>query len=148
MSRHEREVLHALHEIKDHAPDFETDLAHIRRWLVRFPAANLLDEIDRCETWWTGPKAPRSTGKVANWRSRVRNWLQKQEEIREERGQRAPVAPPAPPAAPPRPRPFTPSQATLDAVERVRHIDYGPSPFRDSSAVPTAPLPEDGEPPA
>jgi len=87
LTTQEREILKALEDLPGHPFRFETDLEFVRRWLIRFPTLDLLDEIDRCYTWWTGPKAPRNTAK-ANWRSRIRNWLQKQEEIRKERGAR------------------------------------------------------------
>ncbi len=80
----EREILKALQEIKSHSFDFETDLGYVRKWLIRFPQLNLLDEIDRCVTWWMGPRAPRKPGR-ANWRSRIRNWLQNADDRRKER---------------------------------------------------------------
>ncbi len=104
LTRQERDLLNALSDIADHRVDFETDLRHVRKWLVRFPNLSLLDEIDRCVTWWNGPRAPRQTGRP-DWRSRIRNWLQKQEDIRKEREARgfghAPQSLAAPPSRPP-----------------------------------------------
>jgi len=116
MTTQEREILHALINIDNYPYDVLTDLKFVRGWLVRFPQADLLTEIDKCVTWWADKK-----GK-GNWRLRVRNWFEKSEEIRNERETRKPSSPPSHPSGPP-----IPSPETLAAMDRVRHI-YGEAP--------------------
>jgi hypothetical protein len=82
LTEQEREILRVLRGIDGYPFSYEVDVGCVRKWLVRFPHVDLAHEADKCLDWWAGKPQ-------GNWRSRLRNWLEKAEKEAQKQGARA-----------------------------------------------------------